>query len=105
MYMKQGLINKVTGFILILTLFMFSSCGSTKSVIYFPTVKDGIIQSTTAFPESIIQKNDILSIVVSSPNPEATTCGITRLRGGGNSFRNSPAHKSQSGELFPWSGS
>ena len=82
MYMKQGLINKVTGFILILTLFMFSSCGSTKSVIYFPTVKDGIIQSTTAFPESIIQKNDILSIVVSSPNPEATTMFNQPAEGG-----------------------
>jgi len=66
MNMNIGLMKTLTGFTLILALFTISSCGSTKKVIYFPEVKDGTIQSTTVFPESIIQKNDILSITVSS---------------------------------------
>jgi polysaccharide export outer membrane protein len=66
MNMNFGLMKTLTGFTLILALVTMSSCGSTKKVIYFPEVKDGTIQSTTVFPESIIQKNDILSITVSS---------------------------------------
>jgi len=66
MNMNIGLMKTLTGFTLILALFAMSSCGSTKKVIYFPEVKDGTIQSTTIFPEAIIQKNDILSITVSS---------------------------------------
>lgn len=58
--------------LLIVSLLVFSSCVSTKKSIYFPEAVDGRISSQTVVPESIIQKNDILSIVVSSPNPEAT---------------------------------
>jgi polysaccharide biosynthesis/export protein len=73
MNMKIGLINNtVTGFILALVLFAGSSCGNTKNVTYFPGVKDGNIQSNTPFPESVIQQSDILSITVSSLNPEAS---------------------------------
>ncbi len=68
-----GFIKKiVTGCLLVLTLIAVSSCGNTKKVIYFPTVKDGAIPSNSPFPESLIQKNDILSINVSSLNPEAS---------------------------------
>jgi polysaccharide export outer membrane protein len=70
--MKTGLINTVTGCILILTLFAGSSCGNTKNATYFPGIQDGNIQSNTPFPESVIQKSDILSITVSSLNPEAS---------------------------------
>jgi polysaccharide biosynthesis/export protein len=87
MNMNIGLLKTLTGFTLILALVTMSSCGSTKKVIYFPEVKDGTIQSTTVFPESVIQKNDILSITVSSlsaaadapfnsPNSSAATGAI-----------------------------
>lgn len=72
MLMKPGFKSIMTGCILVFTLFAVSSCGSTKKVIYFPDVKDGIIPANNPFPESIIQKNDILSINVSSLNPEAS---------------------------------
>jgi polysaccharide export outer membrane protein len=69
--MKLGF-NKLTGLVLPLGIILFCSCGSTKNVVYFPSVKDGAIASTTPFPESVIQKNDILSITVSSLNAEAS---------------------------------
>ncbi len=69
--MKFGLMKTVTGFVLVLALLTMSSCGSTKKVIYFPEVKDGAIPATTPFPESLIQKNDILSITVSSLSADA----------------------------------
>jgi len=69
--MKLGF-NKLTGLILPLGIVLLCSCGSTKNVVYFPSVKDGSIATTTPFPESVIQKNDILSITVSSLNPEAS---------------------------------
>lgn len=55
-----------------LSLLVFSSCVNTKKSTYFYGSTDGTIATKTTVPESFIQKNDILSIVVSSPNPEAT---------------------------------
>ena len=70
--MKIGLNNTMIGCIVILTLVTFSSCSSAKHVKYFPGVQNGSIQSNTPFPESVIQKSDILGIAVSSLNPEAS---------------------------------
>ena len=70
--MKPGFIKTMTGIVLVLALFAISSCGSTKKVTYFREVKDGTIEANIPFPESVIQKNDILSITVSSLNPEAS---------------------------------
>lgn len=60
----------------LLTLFMFvwviSSCTNTKSATYFYGAKEGSTNSNTPIPESIIQKNDILNINVSSLNPDAS---------------------------------
>jgi polysaccharide export outer membrane protein len=56
----------------LLLFLVFSSCVNTKKSTYFYGSTDGTIASKTTIPESFIQKNDILSIVVSSPNPEAT---------------------------------
>lgn len=72
MIMKKDFINKVTGCILILALVAGSSCGNTKNATYFNGIRDGNIQSNTPFPESVIQKSDILSINVSSLNAEAS---------------------------------
>lgn len=56
----------------LMLLLMCMSCTNTKKVTYFPGVKDGAIASNTPVPETIIQKNDILNISVSSLNPEAS---------------------------------
>lgn len=53
-------------------LFLMTSCGSSKKIVYFPNVGNGTVVQSAAEIESVIQKNDILSISVSSPNPEAT---------------------------------
>lgn len=81
MFMKFGFINAIKSCILVLTLVAAASCGNTKKVILFPEVKDGNLPSNTPFPESIIQKSDILSITVSSLNPEASA--IFNQPGGG----------------------
>ena len=53
-------------------MFLCISCVNSRKIVYFPTVGDGsVVQSATEF-ESVIQKNDILSIYVTSPNPQAT---------------------------------
>lgn len=48
------------------------SCTNTKKATYFNGAQPGSIVSNTPIPESIIQKNDILNITVSSLNPEAS---------------------------------
>ena len=52
-------------------VFVFFSCTNTKKTTYFYGVPNGPIASNMNIPESIIQKNDILSIVVSDINPKA----------------------------------
>lgn len=52
-------------------MFLLFSCTTTKKTTYFYGVPNGPMASTMAVPESIIQKNDILSIVVSDLNPKA----------------------------------
>lgn len=49
-----------------------TGCVDTREVVYFNGVNDSQIPGKTVVPESPIQKNDILSITVSSLNPEAT---------------------------------
>lgn len=56
---------------LLSTLFLFFSCTSVKKTAYFYGVPSGPISSNMTVPESIIQKNDILSIVVTDLNPKA----------------------------------
>lgn len=70
--MKPGFTRSLTGIVLVLTQFIISSCGSTKKVTYFRDIKDGTIETNVPFPESVIQKSDILSITVSSLSPEAS---------------------------------
>jgi len=48
------------------------SCVNTKKIVYFNNVQDTTLKSTDVNIESIIQKNDLLNITVSSLNPEAS---------------------------------
>ena len=59
------------GSVLLITS-MMTACVNTQKAIYFNGLKDGTITSQTPVPESLIQKNDLLSISVSSLNPEAS---------------------------------
>ncbi len=51
---------------------LLSSCGTSRKIAYFPKITNGSILQSAAEVESVIQKNDILSIYVTSPNPVAT---------------------------------
>jgi polysaccharide biosynthesis/export protein len=59
--------------LILLTLFalFFCSCVNTKKTSYFNNLNDGNLQSPAEIAP-VIHKNDILSIFVSSPNPEAS---------------------------------
>lgn len=56
----------------ILTSWLLSSCVDTRKATYFNGMGDGNIITKIPVPESVIHKNDLLSISVTSPNPEAT---------------------------------
>lgn len=70
-----------TSLLLLLGIFFFASCTNTKKVVYFEGAKDEKISSNILVPETIIQKNDILSISISDLNPEAA--GIFNTTGAG----------------------
>jgi polysaccharide export outer membrane protein len=57
---------------LALSVIFTSGCVNTRSATYFNGVTDKTITANTPIPESVIQKNDLLSISVSSLNPEAS---------------------------------
>lgn len=73
--MKTGLItarNKVVLFAILCTSLMFGACVDTKKVTYFHDLGEGVIPSSIVNLEPVISKSDILSISVTSPNPDAT---------------------------------
>ncbi len=49
-----------------------SSCGSSKNMVYFNGYSDKTLQTSNIAAESLIRANDLISITVSSLNPEAT---------------------------------
>jgi polysaccharide biosynthesis/export protein len=56
---------------LLLILLASVSCTNTKKAVYFSGQKDGSFEAP-AIPKLVIQNNDLLSISVSSANPEAS---------------------------------
>lgn len=64
--------RSIAFFLVLGSLLMLGSCADTKKVTYFNNIEEGIITSSSANLEPVIQKSDILSITVTSPNPEAT---------------------------------
>ena len=67
--------------ILILTIF-FNSCVTTEKAVYFNNIQNKEFTETNVAP--VIQKSDILSISVSSLNPEATMIFNTPNQNGNN---------------------
>jgi len=63
---------KYTGFILLFILTGLSSCLNTQQVSYFANTGDTTLLTRTEEAEALIEKNDILSIYISSLNPEAS---------------------------------
>ena len=59
-------------FLSLVTLPFFFSCVDTRKSTYFNGISDEEIQYKAQSIEPVIQKNDLLSISVSSMNPEAT---------------------------------
>lgn len=55
-----------------LVVVSLSSCVNYKKALYFNDLSEGIIKTSNTAPASLIQNNDILSISVSSLNPEAS---------------------------------
>ncbi len=53
-------------------VFMGSSCLDTKKAVYFNNIGDTTLRTTVPDLESVIQKSDLLSIAVTSLNPEAS---------------------------------
>lgn len=51
---------------------LFFSCVNTRKVMYFANLRDSTIFNQIEAPEYIIQRNDLLSITVSSIDPEAS---------------------------------
>src|SRR6185295_4677396 len=55
-----------------LFMLLTTSCVNTRKATYFNGVNETTLSSNTPIPESKIQKNDLLSIYISSLNPEAS---------------------------------
>jgi len=66
---KSFLISSV---LLALLVVLFSSCGTTRPYVYMQGSFDTAALSKIKIPENVIQKGDLLSIVVFSDNPDAT---------------------------------
>ena len=58
--------------LLLVVMFSSTSCVNTKNAVYFNNIQDTTLQSVKTDIESVIQPKDLLSISVSSLNPEAT---------------------------------
>jgi polysaccharide export outer membrane protein len=74
------------GFCLLLIILVSASCTNTRKATYFSGQQTGTFQPP-AMPKPIIQNNDLLSITVSSLNPEASA--VFNTPGGANNSNNS----------------
>ena len=58
--------------IIVLLTWFITGCINTKKATYFNDLNSTIITSSTPIPETIIRKNDLLNITVSSLDAKAT---------------------------------
>jgi polysaccharide export outer membrane protein len=64
--------RKLLALALLSTIVIISSCSSPQELVYFNNIQDTTLKAGSAGTEIKIQPDDILSITVSSLNPEAT---------------------------------
>lgn len=64
--------NLVAKYIFLSSFFLIGSCVSTKDVVYFDEINNTEFVDEVQDLEPILQKNDLLSISVSSLNPQAS---------------------------------
>ncbi|MEO9892792.1 polysaccharide biosynthesis/export family protein [Aurantibacter sp.] len=69
--LTQNYLSALRAIFVIATSMAISSCGNTKGATYFYETPDTQFVTSTEDLEPIIQENDLLSITVSSINPEA----------------------------------
>ncbi len=62
----------ITPLLLMVFLLTFFSCSNTKNIVYLGEIKDSNVKSPYKATESKIQASDLLSINVSSLNPQAS---------------------------------
>ena len=68
----------------LLTALLMTSCINTKRIVYLEDMKESLSYPMNAQPEMKIQRDDRLSIVVSSRNLELTVQYIDRRKLSGN---------------------
>jgi polysaccharide export outer membrane protein len=71
-FFKKTSAYLVYGFILATLAAMFSSCGNTRHLVYMQGKFDTAALKQVKITEAIIQKGDLMSIIVYSDNPSAT---------------------------------
>lgn len=64
--------RQVSVFLIFFIIVANASCVNTKKSVYFADRKNETVASTNVVPQSVIISNDLLSISVSSLNPDAT---------------------------------
>jgi polysaccharide export outer membrane protein len=67
------IVQSIVVSILVICIGSFTACVNSKAVAYFPQLNNDTLNLSNMAPEPFLKKNDLLSIAVSSPNPEATT--------------------------------
>ena len=58
--------------VLLLSGFVLTSCYNSRKAVYFNNIQDTTLSNTLATTEPVIQPNDLLNIMVTSLNPEAS---------------------------------
>lgn len=71
-FVSISFIRKRLSLSVLLVMFLAVSCVNTRKAVYFNDIQDSTIPLTVADLEPVIQKNDLLSITVSSLNTKAT---------------------------------
>lgn len=65
--------NVLSFSIIALMILMLASCASSKKVAYFQNAVDGVVERSEGLYDAKIMPKDILTITVSTTNPEAAT--------------------------------
>ena len=95
--MKESILNYLRLFFLfIFILNLLTACQSTRQLAYFTSVQEGTYDNKTPLLQQTIVTNDLLSINVTSLNPEATAIfnnsGTSSAPSSGSNVRNATGY-------------